>query len=352
MSNSNGSLTSEAGPFTVPFGNANAKELECTGGKGANLARLVDAALPVPEGFCVTTAAYRTLIDTPDIRSAIESLDALDPNDTDEIAEATAEIRLKIQQRTFPENVRRAVLEALGGLDADAYAVRSSSTAEDLPSTSFAGQHESYLGVHGPDAVLERVRDCMASLFTDRSVSYRLQNDVSHDDVAMAVVVQTMVDPDVAGVLFTADPVSGNRHVASVDANYGLGDTVVAGEVSPDNARVNQRTGEVLEYDIGEKGHALRLEVEGRRHRKGGHADGKSGLAGAFGQRASRTRRARQSGRGTPRCAAGYRVGTPRRRIRAPSVPANHVAVPTAVSHSGRLPASRLLQHRAPAGDG
>lgn len=244
--------------FTVPLDDERAKRLALTGGKGTNLARLVAAGLPVPRGFCVTTAAYRALVDAPEVRTAIESLDSLDSADPEAIAEAAADVRSKLRCRDLPDEVRRAVADALDGVGADAYAVRSSATAEDLPTASFAGQHESFLGVD-PEAVLDRVRDCVASLFTDRAVSYRLRNDVPHDEVAMAVVVQEQVDPDVAGVLFTADPVTGNRRIASVDANYGLGDTVVAGEVSPDNARVDRRTGEVVEYELGEKRRALRV---------------------------------------------------------------------------------------------
>ena len=245
------------GRLVVPLDDEGAATLESTGGKGANLARLVAAGLPVPPGFCVTTAVYDALADTPDVQAAIESLETLDPAETEAIAEQSAAVRTALRQRELPDHVRTAVVDALETLDADAYAVRSSATAEDLPTASFAGQHETFLGVPGAQ-ILDRIRDCLASLFTDRAVAYRLRNDIPHGEVAMAVVVQSMVDASVAGVLFTADPISGNRHVASVDANYGLGDTVVAGEVSPDNARVDRRTGAVLEYEVGEKQHVLR----------------------------------------------------------------------------------------------
>ncbi len=247
--------------YTVLFEDDAATDTSFTGGKGANLARLIEADLPVPSGFCVTTAAYRAVIDDSDIQTAIRLLETLDPADTETIAEASAEIRSKIRQRELPDAVQHAVVDALNWFTADAYSVRSSATAEDLPTASFAGQHETFLGITEQAAVLDRIRDCMASLFTDRAVSYRSRNDISHTEVDMAVVVQAMVDPEVAGVLFTADPVSGNRHIASIDANFGLGDTVVAGEVSPDNVRIDRRTGEILEYDVGNKGHALRSEA-------------------------------------------------------------------------------------------
>ncbi|WP_264555845.1 PEP/pyruvate-binding domain-containing protein [Halocatena marina] len=257
MSNRTHRFQSDPDQYTLSLNDEGATQRTLTGGKGANLARLVAADFPVPDGFCVTTAVYHEFIISSEVQTTIESLELLEPDDSERITEMSAEIRSEIRQRDLPETVQTAIVNALKGLDASAYAVRSSATAEDLPTASFAGQHESFLAITEPETVLDRIRDCIASLFTDRAVAYRLQNDVSHDAVAMAIVVQEMVDPEIAGVLFTADPVSGNRHIASIDANYGLGDTVVAGEVSPDNVRVDQRTGDVLEYEIGEKSHAL-----------------------------------------------------------------------------------------------
>ncbi|MFB6136511.1 MAG: PEP/pyruvate-binding domain-containing protein [Halobacteriaceae archaeon] len=248
--------------FALPLDDERARDPALTGGKGSNLARLVAAGFPVPPGFCVTTPAYEAVADDPSVRAAVESLDALDPGDAAAIAAASETARAAVRARDLPAEVRRAVAGALDDLGGDAYAVRSSATAEDLPGASFAGQHETFLGVRDRDAVVERVRDCLAGLFTDRAVTYRLRNGVSNASVAMAVVVQELVDPDVAGVLFTADPVSGNRRVASVDANFGLGETVVAGEVSPDSARVDRRTGEV-DYEVGEKRRARRPSERG-----------------------------------------------------------------------------------------
>lgn len=251
-------VDSDGTAYTAAFEDDMATDPSLTGGKGANLARLVDAKFTVPPGFCVTTAAYRTLITDPETRRVIESLET----DVDRIGERSATVRGRIRNAEFPSPVRQAIEERLEEIEADAVSVRSSATAEDLPTASFAGQHDTFLGVSGQKAVLDRIRDCMASLFTERAVSYRLENDVSHTKVAMGVVIQAMVNPDAAGVLFTADPISGDRHVASVDANYGLGDTVVAGDISPDNARVDRRTGAILEYEIGDKSHALRTRVE------------------------------------------------------------------------------------------
>ncbi|ELZ02102.1 PEP/pyruvate-binding domain-containing protein [Natrialba aegyptia] len=248
--------------YTVSFEDDAATDPSVTGGKGANLALLVDLDFAVPSGFCVTTAAYRALVDDADVRRAIAAVADLDLADADGISDRCATVRERITNAQFPDPVRRAIEETLAERSTDAVAIRSSATAEDLPTASFAGQHETFLGVHDRKAIFDRIRDCMASLFTERAVSYRLENDISHTTVAMAVVVQAVVEPEAAGVLFTADPVSGNRRVASVDANYGIGDTVVSGDVSPDNARVDRRTGDILEYEIGDKRNTLHLRAD------------------------------------------------------------------------------------------
>lgn len=259
---SDSELDSNRLEYAVGLETVVAKDPHVTGGKGANLARLIDAGFTVPLGFCVTTTAYRTLVSDPDTRREIESLETLEPTDTDTISELSASVRTRITNAEFPHPIKQTIDESITTLNADSYSVRSSATAEDLPTASFAGQHETFLGVTGLDTVLNRIGECMASLFTERAVAYRLKNDIPHADVAMAVVVQVMVNPVAAGVLFTADPVSGNRNIASVEANFGLGDTVVVGEVSPDNARVDRKSGEGLEYNTGRKTHALRIGTD------------------------------------------------------------------------------------------
>ncbi|MGA9400188.1 PEP/pyruvate-binding domain-containing protein, partial [Haladaptatus sp.] len=253
---------SDSAVFTLPFDDGSAIDASVTGGKGANLARLVDAGIDVPAGFCVTTDAYRSLVTDPETRRAIEAVDELDPTDADRIGELSAAIRERIREAEFPTGVRKALDDSLVELDAETVSVRSSATAEDLPSASFAGQHETYLNVSS-EAVLDRVRDCMASLYTDRAVTYRLRNDVPSSGVALAVVVQAMVEADTAGVVFTADPITENRTVASIEANYGLGESIVAGEVSADTIRVDRSDGIVLSYDIGEKSVRVRSGNEG-----------------------------------------------------------------------------------------
>ncbi|RBI59763.1 pyruvate, phosphate dikinase [halophilic archaeon] len=255
-----------AGTYVITFDDARATNRALVGGKGANLAQLVDADLPVPAGFCVTTAAYEELIDDPAIHEAIDELSDLDPADTAAIADAGSELRARIQERSVPKEIRDAIKTALNEIASDrgqAYAVRSSATAEDLSEASFAGQQETFLNVRGADEIIARVRACMASLFTDRAITYRATNDIPHREVSLAVVVQQMVEPDVSGILFTADPQTGNRHIASIEAGLGLGEALVSGEVTADTVRVDTRTGEVLDYEVGEQQRAVRPTPEG-----------------------------------------------------------------------------------------
>ncbi|NUS04884.1 MAG: pyruvate, phosphate dikinase [Nonomuraea sp.] len=198
-----------------------AADLETAGGKGASLARLARAGLSVPGGFVVTTEAYRSFV--AGFRDRIASGDAAALFAAHDIPqELAAEIR--------------AAYDALG--DDVAVAVRSSATAEDLPDMSFAGQQDTYLNIRG-DGLLEAVRRCWASLWNPRAVAYRDQNGVPHDDVALAVVVQELVDADAAGIMFTADPVTGDRDATVINASWGLGEAVVGGQVTPDTITVS-----------------------------------------------------------------------------------------------------------------
>lgn len=252
--------------YVIGFDDVGATERTLVGGKGANLARLLGTDLPVPDGFCVTTAAYEELIDEPAIRDAIDELFELDPTDTEAIADAGSALRARIRERDVPAEIRNAIEDALDAMASDseqAYAVRSSATAEDLPEASFAGQQETFLNVRGADEIIDRVRSCMASLFTDRAIAYRARNDVSHEDVAIAVVVQRMVTPAVSGILFTADPQTENRHITSIEAGLGLGEALVSGEVTADSVRVETRTGEILDYEVGDQQLAVQPLAEG-----------------------------------------------------------------------------------------
>jgi rifampicin phosphotransferase len=218
------------------------------GGKGAHLRALARLdGVRVPEWFCVTTAAYRrTVAEAPPIRSLVGALATVEPRDAASSRELTARIRQEIERIGVPHGLAEAIraeVERIGG--SAGYAVRSSATAEDLPSASFAGQHDSYLNVVGLPTILRAVSRCWGSLFSDRAVAYRVRNGIDHHQVEMAVVVQRMVLPRASGVLFTADPVSGNRNVTAVEATHGLGDALVSGAAQADTYRV--RDGRIVE---------------------------------------------------------------------------------------------------------
>jgi pyruvate,water dikinase len=217
------------------------RQVALVGGKGANLGALsrIDG-IEVPPGFCVTTDAFRrTVAQFPGIDERLDALARVSADDHGALAARSAEVRSALEGAAMPADVEAAIVGALGRLGAEtACAVRSSATAEDTPTASFAGQHDSYLDVVGAAAVLAHVRRAWGSLFTERAVAYRLRNGVDHRDVAMAVVVQRMVDARAAGVLFTADPVSGNRRVAAIEAVAGLGEALVSGRADPDRLAV------------------------------------------------------------------------------------------------------------------
>ncbi|MFI6783331.1 rifamycin-inactivating phosphotransferase [Micromonospora sp. NPDC050276] len=233
-------------------------QVSVVGGKAAHLGALsrIDG-IRVPAGFCVTTAAFRRVMaQAPSIDERLDRLSRLNPDDREAIGTLSAQIRRSIEETPIPDDLAAAITRALGRFgEQAAYAVRSSATAEDTPTASFAGQQDTYLNVVGPEAILRHVSRCWASLFTERAVSYRLRNGVDHRTVQMAVVVQEMVFPDAAGVLFTADPVTGNRKVATVDASFGLGEALVSGLVNPDVFTV--RDGEVVARAVAAKQRAV-----------------------------------------------------------------------------------------------
>jgi rifampicin phosphotransferase len=224
------------------------------GGKGANLGELAQMdGVRVPAGFCVTTDAFRRIVEAaPAIEDRLDRLSLLGPDDREAIRTRSAEIRRTLEETAIPDDVATAITRALAELgEGAACAVRSSATAEDLPAASFAGQHDTYLNVVGPAAILRHVSRCWGSLFTERAVTYRLRNGVDHRSVHMAVVVQQMVVPQAAGVVFTADPVTGNRKVASVEATFGLGEALVSGRVNADVTKV--RDGEIVARAVATK---------------------------------------------------------------------------------------------------
>jgi pyruvate,water dikinase len=254
-----------ASPLVLSFTQISRGDLALVGGKGANLGEMTRAGFPVPPGFCITTTAYRLfLTGHPDVAGLFASLEAIRPDEVEALRRAAGSFRRELERLPIPALVEQAVVAALEELGSDgAYAVRSSATAEDLPHASFAGQQESYLNVWGQEALLRAIRSCWASLFTDRAVAYRSRNRFAHRAVALSVVVQRMVFPDVAGVLFTADPVTGRRNVIAIDASYGLGEGLVSGLVSPDHYQIDKCGLAVLDRRLGEKALAVRPGPDG-----------------------------------------------------------------------------------------
>jgi phosphoenolpyruvate synthase/pyruvate phosphate dikinase len=229
-------------------------QVAVVGGKGAQLGELSRIeGIHVPAGYCVTTEAFRRVMaDAPSINDRLDQLSRMKPDDRDAIRALSAEIRGGVEGIPIPDDLAAAITRPLTRLDEQAaYAVRSSATAEDLPTASFAGQQDTYLNVVGPAAILQHVSRCWASLFTERAVTYRLRNGFDHRKVHMAVVVQQMVFSDAAGILFTADPITGNRKVAAVEASFGLGEALVAGLVNADVYKV--RDGEIVAKAVATK---------------------------------------------------------------------------------------------------
>jgi phosphoenolpyruvate synthase/pyruvate phosphate dikinase len=236
------------------FAELDRDSLPLVGGKGANLGELARCVPDrVPEGFCVTTDAFRAMLEaSPEWPQFLAELERLGPEDLEAIPPLGRSLRGHIEGRPLPERLMEEMTGAWERLGREeAYAVRSSATAEDLPQASFAGQQDTYLNVMGLDDLARRVRQCWASLFTDRAISYRIKNRFPHGKVWLAVVVQRMIFPEVSGIMFTADPVNGNRNVVSIDAGFGLGEALVSGKVTADLYKA--REGRILEKQIAAK---------------------------------------------------------------------------------------------------
>jgi phosphoenolpyruvate synthase/pyruvate phosphate dikinase len=223
--------------YVLGFQEIDQTQVAVVGGKGAHLGELSRIeGIRVPDGFCVTTDAFqRIMAEAPLLEERLDQLSRLNPDDREALSALSAEIRRTLEEVAIPRDLAAAITRALARLgEQAAYAVRSSATAEDLPTASFAGQQDTYLNIVGSAAILQHISRCWASLFTERAVTYRLRNGLDSRKVSMAVVVQRMLFPQVSGILFTADPVTGNRKVASVEASFGLGEALVSGLVNPD----------------------------------------------------------------------------------------------------------------------
>ncbi|MDA1565231.1 phosphoenolpyruvate synthase [Bacillus cereus] len=248
--------------FVLDFQEIEKMQLFLVGGKGLNLGELSNIqGIQVPEGFCVTMVGYEQAIGKKGaFQTLLNQLAMLKIEERDQIGEISKKIREVIMAVEIPVDVVESVAHYLSHFgDEHAYAVRSSATAEDLPYASFAGQQDTYLNVIGKENILQHIKKCWASLFTDRAVIYRMQNGFDHNQVSICVVVQKMVFPEVSGILFTADPITSNRKVLSIDASFGLGEALVSGLVSADNYKVKED--EIVEKVIATK----KLAIYGRK---------------------------------------------------------------------------------------
>ncbi|MBQ6099411.1 MAG: phosphoenolpyruvate synthase [Methanobrevibacter sp.] len=245
--------------YVVKFEDLNKSDIGIAGGKGANLGELTQAGIPVPPGFVVTAQAYEKFMDEAGINDKVMSiLDEIDINDTKALQAAAEEIKSIIIEAPIPEDLvifireyYNELCQRVGEDDTDV-AIRSSATAEDLPEASFAGQQDTFLHVSGDDEVIEYIRKCWASLFEARAIFYREENDFEHSKVYIAVVVQKMAIADKAGVMFTVNPSTGEE-IALIEGSWGLGESVVSGDVTPDNYQVDKKNNEIINVTISDK---------------------------------------------------------------------------------------------------
>jgi len=241
--------------YVIPLSDPQA-DLETVGGKGMSLAKLAKAGLPVPGGFHVTTEAYRQFVTANNLQDSInEALKTVDTAQHSMLETASQKISSFFAQAEIPGDLANAIVNAYAVLPGSnpAVAVRSSATAEDLPDASFAGQQETYLNITGADQVLEATKKCWASLWTARAIGYRARQDIGAEGVALAVVVQLMVNAEAAGIMFTANPLNGNRDEVVINAAWGLGEAVVGGAVTPDTITVSKPTGGLIARETAEK---------------------------------------------------------------------------------------------------
>jgi pyruvate,water dikinase len=239
------------------------------GGKGANLGEMTRAGFPIPPGFILTSNAYFDFIAFNGIHNAIAGvLQGLDVNDSTMLDSSSKKIEDMIIKGEIPEEIEKEIIEAYERMcslerDTVATAVRSSATAEDLPEASFAGQQKTFLNVKGNSEVVDAVRECWASLFEPRAIFYRVQNNFEHMKVGLAAVVQKMVNADRAGVMFSVDPVSQDRNIMVIEAAYGLGETVVSGQVTPDTYKIRKQDFTIAEKDIADQEFMLVRDANG-----------------------------------------------------------------------------------------
>jgi len=239
-------------PYTLWFDKAGKEAIGLVGGKNASLGELIKADIPVPPGFSVTTEAYLEFLSGGLKEKIEEILSRIDPQDVAALEEGSKSIRQLMAETTMPIIIEEEIYSNYQALSQVfdvpnlPVAVRSSATAEDLPGASFAGQQDTFLWVQGREDVLEKIKQCMSSLFTPRAISYRIKMGFPHEKVLISVGVQKIVDARAAGVMFTLDPLNGDPSKVVIEGNWGLGETVVAGLCNPDKFVVDKVTTEIL----------------------------------------------------------------------------------------------------------
>ena len=231
-----------------------ALNLENAGGKGANLARLLQAGFHVPGGFMILTQAYRDYLQQNNLTQTIQTeLSQLESAGSGRLESCATTIQALFSQTGLPETLKSEIREAYRRMEKPAVAVRSSATTEDLPEASFAGQQDTYLNVQGEEALFQAVLGCWASLWNARAIDYRRHNHIPQLSAAIAVVVQEMVESQASGVLFTANPLNGVRSETVIDATLGLGEALVSGQVEPDHFVVDTISNKILSKTLGAK---------------------------------------------------------------------------------------------------
>ena len=240
--------------YTISFTQLTQTSISKAGGKGANLGEMINAGFPVPAGFVLTTAAYDAFVEAHNLQEEIvalaQAVSAEEPQSSQAASEA---IRPLFLNNTFPQQIAKDLVSAWQQLGATAVAVRSSATAEDLPNASFAGQQDTFLNIRGEAALLDTVKQCWASLWTARAIAYRQRQGIDPASVSLAVVVQVLVAAEASGILFTADPTTGERDHVLINAGWGLGEAIVAGLVMPDTAVVDKTNWQIVSHEVNKK---------------------------------------------------------------------------------------------------